>query len=297
MILGTLVATIINKMQNKLIIMRGLPASGKSTKAKELVTSKKSNTIRLNKDLLRTMLHCDKWSGKNEEITTAAQGILAQFFLEKGMNVIIDDTNLNPGVFEKWKGFWPEVEVVDLTRVNMYDCILRDSGRRPGEVGKEVIINMARRYGLYPRHRKDVICDIDGTLCDISDRLHLVKSNAKKDWLAFFRNIPFDKPRKEIIERVQELSKTYNVVLVSGRPEDYKAQTIEWLKTYGVPYETLIMRRSGDFRPDDIVKKEILDAYFDKSQIELVIDDRPRVIRMWQAEGLRVEDVGKGVEF
>lgn len=280
----------------KLIIMCGLPASGKSTEAKKILRES-GNTIRLNKDLLRTMLHFDKWNGKNEEITNAAQGVLAQFFLEKGMNVIIDDTNLNPSVLAKWKNFWPNTEVVDLTDVNMYDCILRDSGRRPGEVGKEVIINMARKFGLYNHFRKDIICDIDGTLCDISDRLHLVKSNAKKDWAAFFRNIPFDKPRMEIIEKVQELSKSYNIVLVSGRPEDYKAQTIEWMKTYGVPYETLIMRKSGDFRADDIVKQEILDAYFDKSQIELVIDDRPRVIRMWQANGLKVEDVGKGVEF
>lgn len=51
-------------------IMQGLPGSGKSTKAEEIVEHDgKGNTVRLNRDLLRTMLHFDKWSGRNEGIT------------------------------------------------------------------------------------------------------------------------------------------------------------------------------------------------------------------------------------
>ena len=42
-------------------IMRGQPASGKSTKAKEIF-EKDGNAIRLNKDLLRKMLHFNVWS-------------------------------------------------------------------------------------------------------------------------------------------------------------------------------------------------------------------------------------------
>jgi hypothetical protein len=57
------------------------------------------------------------------------------------------------------------------------------------------------------------------------------------------------------------------------------------------------MREDGDHRPDDEVKEDILNTHFDKGRIELVIDDRPRVIRMWQRHGLKVLDVGDGVEF
>ena len=57
------------------------------------------------------------------------------------------------------------------------------------------------------------------------------------------------------------------------------------------------MRASGDYRPDYIVKQEILDANFDKGDVELVIEDRPSVIRMWKSNGLKVEDVGAGQEF
>ena len=45
------------------------------------------------------------------------------------------------------------------------------------------------------------------------------------------------------------------------------------------------MRENGDYRSDDIVKQEILDLCFDKDNIELVIDDRPRVVRMWESNG------------
>ena len=279
--------------------MRGLPASGKSTKAKEIV-EESGNTIRLNKDLLRTMLHFDKWSGKNEAQTTEAEESLAVQFLAFGTNVVVDDTNLNPKVLNKWKEMVKELdekfEVVDLTDVPLETCIERDS-QRPNPVGRDVIINMARKFGLYKFDRREIICDIDGTLCDISNRLHLIKGNERKDWDAFFAEIPKDEPRLDIIEHVRELSKTHTIVLVTGRPARFKPQTLEWLERYNVPYETIIMRNDNDTREDGIIKKEILDAYFKKDLVDLVIDDRPRVIRMWREWGLKVEDVGKGIEF
>ena len=60
------------------------------------------------------------------------------------------------------------------------------------------------------------------------------------------------------------------------------------------------MRAGGDYRHDDIVKQEILNSilgWIPKEQIEYVVDDRPRVIRMWRANGLLCHDVGPGTEF
>lgn len=283
----------------KLIVMRGLPGSGKSTLA-EQIQKADENCVRLNKDLLRKMLHFDKFSFSKEKLTNKAEELLAWAFLSKGMNVIVDDTNLNPKVFSSWQEYAKELkcdlELVDLN-TPLSECIRRDSDRGEALVGKDVIINMARRYGLYEHTRKDVICDIDGTLCDISDRLHLVRGTEKKDWDAFFANIPNDKPRLAVIQDIRILAESFNIVLVSGRPDNYKTETLEWLKLYGVPFETLIMRKAGDRRDDTIIKKEILENYFQKDMVELVFDDRPRVIRMWRENGLRVVDVGNGVEF
>jgi len=291
----------------KITLLIGLPASGKSTKAKELIKTT-GNTVRVNKDLIRTMLHYDKFTGPNERLTEMAERAIATAMLSQGINVVVDDTNLNDKTIAAWAlcaqvgEFKLEKIIVDTP---LEDCIARDKKRgEEGErfVGKDVIVNMARRYGLYPRTRKDVICDIDGTLCDITQRLNFVKDSDSKNWKAFFADIPNDKPREDVIARVRELSKEFNIVLVSGRPDDYKKETIEWLAKYNVPYETLMMRQGGDRRDDDIVKKEILDKLLEKDQVHMIIDDRPRVLRVWREEfkdypNVEIWDVGQGIEF
>ena len=143
---------------------------------------------------------------------------------------------------------------------------------------------------------KDVIVDIDGTLADCTHRLHHVRGKRKR-WKKFFASASQDKPRLEVLAHVRELAKQHTIHLVTGRPEEYRQQTLKWLAHYRVPFNSLYMRESGDHRPDDVVKQDILDLCFDKSKIELVIDDRPRVVRMWRSNGLRVLDVGDGVEF
>jgi len=93
--------------------------------------------------------------------------------------------------------------------------------------------------------------------------------------------------------------KGYNVWLLSGRPEEYKKQTIEWMEKNGVPYTSLLMRRTGDKRQDTEVKKELFEKHFSGMEIERVYDDRPVIVRQW-IEMLgkdRVIDVGDGVEF
>lgn len=115
----------------KLIIMRGLPASGKSTEA-EKIAKEDENCVRLNKDLLRKMLHFDKYTGKNEAMTSAAEMCLARMFLEGNKNVIIDDTNLNPRVLEIWVRLALELkikwEVKGLETEERYRKILNSQG-------------------------------------------------------------------------------------------------------------------------------------------------------------------------
>lgn len=282
---------------SKLIILQGLPGSGKTTYAQDYL-KKSGNAVRVNKDLLRTMLHFDKWTGLNEDMTKKAEWALIRYFLQADKNVVVDDTNLNPKIVESLKQVANEVhasvELVDL-EASVEDCILRDSMREK-MVGKEVIYNMARQYGLFDNEKMDVIVDMDGTLADCTHRQHYVQGD-RKDWKGFFSEMAADIPRQEVVDLVTELSESFNIVVVSARPEDYKIITTIWLKHYGIPYQTLIMRRSGDTRPDEIVKQEILNRYFKKGNIKLVIDDRPKVIRMWRSNGLEVRDVGQGEEF
>lgn len=286
----------------KLTLLIGLPASGKSTLAQEML-EKSGNSIRINKDLLRTMLHFDKWSGRNEGLTQVASTTLAKQFLIAGKSVIIDDTNLNPNTIAAWQGLVSSVPTAKLEIVKLdtpwQECIERDR-KREKRVGDAVIKNMALRYGLVERPLKGyVLCDIDGTIADTRHRLHFVQGE-KKDWKGFFSQMHLDPVRAETFKIINDLcAEGYTLIFVSARPENYRDVTEQWLaENVGIKYFTLIMRKAGDKRDDDIVKKELLDAFFpDRSLIYKVIDDRPRVIRMWRDNGLEVVDVGNGIDF
>lgn len=287
--------------------MQGLPASGKSTRAKEII-AQSGNAVRVNKDLLRTMLHFDKFTGVNEGRTRDAARAIVKEMLGK-VNVIIDDTNLNPGTLQSWKDLAKEcgaTPVVEKIETDMWECINRDRIRETmppfSHVGDSVIVSMALQYGLYPEPENGfVLCDLDGTLADIRHRLHHVRvpEGEKKDWKSFFEAIPQDTPREDVVALLGEYRrKRYDIILLSARPDTYRKETEKWLDTYDIGYVGLLMRRGGDSRPDTEVKAELLERHFkDLSLIHKVIDDRPVVIRMWKEKGLDVIDVGSGVEF
>lgn len=293
---------IIKPTMSKLLLLKGLPASGKSTRAKEIVDT--GNYIRVNRDLLRTMLHFDKWSGNNEGMTVEAEKSIAANALANGINVVVDDCNLNNGNADMWKEVAKAFEAsfqVEKMKTSMEECLERDLGREK-PLGRHVIINMALQYGLYPKPAKGLIlCDLDGTLCDIKHRLHFVKGETK-NWKAFFKAMPDDELRLDTVDKLLTFEEMgHEIIFVSARPETYRQETEAWLekKMKGYPlHKTLIMRNSKDMRDDVEVKEQFYDKFFKgKYPIEAVIDDRPKVIRMWQSLGLNVIDVGEGVEF
>lgn len=281
-------------------MMKGLPASGKSTEAENLV--RQGNWVRLNRDLLRTMLHFDKWSGRNEGHTVDAEKALAKMFLEKGISVIIDDTNLS----QKHKDMWLEIaketgcEMATLEKNPSFDELLIREAKRD-KVGLHVIYRMGFQFGKVPQPAKPfVLCDIDGTIADCEHRRMWVQGEGKKDWKNFFAHMDEDTPIASTIKMVMEYkAKGHDIILLTARPDDYREMTEEWVaKHTDIDPITIIMRASGDTRPDIEVKKQMFETYFkDKYPIETMIDDRPCVIRMWQEIGVPVIDVGNGEEF
>lgn len=283
--------------------MSGLPGSGKSTKAEELI-KEYGGTIRINKDLLRTMMHFDKFTHHNEDLTIKAARNMARFFLLTGTNVIIDDTNLNPKTLQSWKDLAKEVGDVMCSKIEYHHldtppevCVDRDLFRAK-KVGKSVIFKMALQFQNYMTGQKVIICDLDGTICDITHRLQYGKGETK-DWDIFFSLIPEDLPRTDIIQQVMLMSHDHNaeVIFVSARPETHRQATEKWLADHNVLGKMLIMREANDKRPDTEVKSDIYDKYLKNLDIVGVFDDRPSVIRMWREKGLNVIDVGQGIEF
>lgn len=284
-------------------MMRGLPASGKSTKAKEIVKAG-GNHVRVNRDLIREMLHFNKYTGKNERVTMKAQAMLVRHLLGSGKNVVVDDCNMGDYHRERWATIAEEsdakFEIVEMN-TTIQTCLDRELDR--DKVGVSAITQMALQNSVYPAGEKFILCDIDGTIADIKHRLHFVNNEdgtpkKKKDWKGFFGTMDRDEIRQEVVDYLNERSDPdINLVFVTARPDDYRDVTEEWMEEQGLGGYPVIMRRSGDKRPDTEVKQEMYDKYFKHYDVVEVIDDRPSVIRMWRSNGLNVKDVGGGVEF
>lgn len=130
-----------------------------------------------------------------------------------------------------------------------------------------------------------VIFDIDGTLADISERIHHIKRKPK-NWNAFNEGMAQDKAIHSMVRLCNILYVSgIHIILCSGRNERNRPETVEWLNRQGVYYHELLLREDDDYRSDAVVKREILQN-LDKSKILFVVEDRSRVVEMWRSEGL-----------
>jgi len=130
-----------------------------------------------------------------------------------------------------------------------------------------------------------VIFDIDGTLADVSERIHHLRQKPK-NWEAFFQGMAQDKAIQSMVRLCNILyASGVQIILCSGRNERHRPETVNWLAQQGVNYHELLLRKDNDRRTDSIVKRELL-AKLDKSKILFVVEDRSRVVEMWRSEGL-----------
>lgn len=131
-----------------------------------------------------------------------------------------------------------------------------------------------------------IIIDLDGTLADISHRIHYLK-DGKKNWKAFFEEMDKDKLNLWCREIMDKFRQDHKIIILSGRPNNYREKTEKWLKDNSVYYDKLLMRAKNDMRQDMIIKKEIYDNEIKNNfSILFIVDDRMQVVKMWRATGL-----------
>lgn len=280
----------------KVIILQGLPGSGKTTYAYELIDKYPGKYKRINKDDLRAMLDHSQWSKKNEKFVLHVRDGLILDALELGYDVIVDDTNFNPVHIETIK---KEVEglaevEVKFINISLAECISRDTCRVK-KVGEKVIREMADKYLSKPSSsssdlyipntfkRKAVIFDIDGTLAlNKGTRSPFDWHRVGEDTLNF--------PVYHAYELYQ--NGEYDILIFSGRDSVCRSETITWLESNGIKWNKLFMRAEKDNRKDSIVKKEFFDQVRDEYNIEVAYDDRLSVCRMWHKLGVPLFRVG-----
>jgi predicted kinase len=131
-----------------------------------------------------------------------------------------------------------------------------------------------------------IICDLDGTLCNVDHRTIFV-DGLHKNWKGFFEAIPGDTPNKWCVDILQKfIGPTMAIVYCSGRPDTYQKITEDWLKKYNLYIGPTYMRNRSDNRPDNITKEIILDfEILTRYTPYFMLDDRQTVVNMWRKRG------------
>jgi predicted kinase len=276
-------------MSLKLILTKGLPASGKTTWAKEYI-QKYPETANLCKDDLRLQLGA---TNKREKRVIKIRDLLTEYYFGQGYSVIWSDTNLNPvhhrRATELAAQHQAKLIVQDFTHVELAECIRRDLVRS-NSVGADAIRQMYYDYldrpDLPPTIDPDLpncyLVDIDGTLAINTTRHPFAWDRVDEDALNL-----------SVAMMVDKLGREHDIILLSGRSSVCYDLTVAWLKQHSINYKALFMRPADDQRPDHILKSELY--HFNirgKYNVLGVIDDRPKVCRMWRSIGLSVFQVG-----
>ncbi|BAD58801.1 AAA family ATPase [Nocardia farcinica] len=296
----------------RVILPRGYPGSGKSTLYTRL---KEADPLlaRVSRDDARMALfgQSGMLTPQQEEIISKAERAQAAALLDAGYDVYVDATNLRLKWARGWADFaalhGAEFQVIDLdTPVD--ECIRRDAERAAAggrAVGKVAIEALAKRFPR--RHWPTItaspdlffyptpyvpdetlppawIVDVDGTLADKAPGRGIY------DYTRVFEDIPI----AHTVEVVRKLAADAAIVILSGRDDDSRTVTADWLTANGVPFTELRMRATGDKRPDYLVKYGIFDQQIrDRYRVLGVFDDRLSVCRMWDRLGVPLMRLGR----
>lgn len=290
----------------KLTVLRGYSASGKSTWAR----AQTANIV--SRDAIRGMLTgtSTKFAGDNafEQTVTKIEEATVKTLLGAGQDVIIDDTNLVLKFARHWvdlavqygaewevKDFQPEPQV----------CQERNSLRGPDRVHMSVLDSQIKRFPyknwlpVVPSVTTSAVTpyvpdaslptafgfDLDGTLAHSTGRN------------------PYDPTRyhEDVLDPVVgHLARVlwdagHQIIIFSGRSEEYRDVCERWLITHGVVYNKLVMRAIGDKRNDAIVKSELFDNEIAPHYNFIAqFDDRNRVVDALRAKGIKVLAVAEG---
>lgn len=282
-------------MEKQLVLMVGPAGSGKSTYSKRYV---EEGYVYINQDS----------QGKGHMQ-------LFEVAVLNGQNIVVDRMGFNKQQRSRYldiaKKYSYGTKIVVLHE-SYETCFKRCMARQGHETIKDEInaraaLNMF--FSKYERVSDDeanevtrmwpegdkpsvIICDLDGTLCNLEHRRHFASKGEGKNWGEFFRHMSEDTPYLWCVDLLKRMSygRAHTVVFCSGRPDNYRKETTAWLEQHGLTnLHTdfyLYMRHRQDQRQDNIVKEIILDfELLTRFTPFFMIDDRQQVVDMWRKRG------------
>ncbi len=294
-----------------ILILRGMQASGKSTFAREFQAEHPDYKI-VSLDSFRKMFGVYTLANDSTLVVEAYMRTIEICF-ENNHNLILDNMHLNEGYLRNFKDRLHELadrykrEIIIEERwfkVSLREAILRDS-MREFSLGEKVLTKTYYKY-IAPKEQlalakrnveateaynwkalpEALIVDIDGTLSF---------NDTGRSYYTIGPELLNDAPNTRLFAILKVLSSKYNLLVVSGRDAAARDVTQQWLERFfGDIKFSLYMRPEGDSRPDTEVKAEIYHEFIEPHyKVAGVIDDRKKVLRMWQDLGLYTFDVSQ----
>lgn len=310
----------------KIIITRGIPASGKSTWAIKFV-SENPDYIRVSRDDFRTMLNNYQWSNEIEKLVNKMRNDTIISSLKSGYNVVIDETSCSKDSFKQLISLLSKHKIeCEVSEKYFYSTLEKSFERnslRERKVPEDIIRKMYKfcsDENYIPKHQvlkynnsidydfsqlhneslqKAILVDIDGTVS-----LFNCREKVRKHPKAHYRNAydaskaNEDYPNIQVFEALKLFNNQgYKIIFASGREEKFKSQTIEFLNKHldsSISYE-LFMRKYKDQRSDVLIKKDILiENILNKYYVYVVFDDRNIIVDFYRDLGLNVWQVNDG---
>jgi predicted kinase len=299
-----------------LAVTIGIPGSGKTTKAEAVLAQQldPGEVVLVSRDDIRQTLHrTADFSDRTESQVTKVQDAAIRAGLEDNAVVFVHDQNLRMNYRKKYakiaQAYGAQYVQIDCTDVPLELCLKRNA-QRDNPVPEEYIrsqynkfvkplkgakmpypkvVELPPRREIYvpnPDKPRVVLVDVDGTVAlhggvrgpyDTS-RYHL------------------DKPNQAVIDLVQGIQYEQNtgIVFCSGRHEDFRGVTEEWLYENVRVQFSLYMRENHGTR-DDVEKLDLFDTYIrDNYYVKFALDDRDRVVKAWRSIGLTCLQVAPG---
>lgn len=136
--------------------------------------------------------------------------------------------------------------------------------------------------------KRTIIVDLDGTLCNAQHRQHLAGAGA---WDEFHAACTEDTPFPDVEQFIFATKPMFNIVLLTARPEKFRAVTEAWLRGWMVEYDGLIMKPEGDYQKTIDFKLNALEALYDSKQgvltnVCFALEDDDRNIEAFRNYGL-----------
>lgn len=122
------------------------------------------------------------------------------------------------------------------------------------------------------------LVDLDGTLCNFA---------GKRGWWEYGK-CEGDEPSDALVAILWALAQAgWAIIILTGRPNNYRIQTTNWLTAHDVPYHRLLMRTPRDRTSNPVFKettyRRFIEPHFD---VCMAFEDNPRTVALWRSLGI-----------